>query len=85
MSKDPVMRAIIWKIGAKVVRHGRYITSQIAGVAVSRNYLLKSCFGSIACDVVRPENVAPWYELGENGLFFPAQAQKIIATLIENG
>ena len=31
------------------------------------------------------KNDAPWYELRENSLFFPAQTQKIIDTPDENG
>ncbi len=44
------LREKLIKIGAKVVRHGRYVTFQLAEVAVPRNCFEKSCGGSMNCD-----------------------------------
>ncbi len=38
------------KIGAKVVRHGRYVTFQLAEVAVPRNLFRESCGVSMNSD-----------------------------------
>jgi hypothetical protein len=46
------LRERLIKIDAKVVRHGRYITFQLAEVSVPRNLFGKSCGGSKNCDQV---------------------------------
>ena len=50
------LRENLVKIGAKVVRHGRYITFQLAEVAIPR-----SLFANILCliDDLRPDPLPP--------------------------
>ena len=45
----------------------------------------KSCYELSDCDVARPKNAAPWYEMRENSLYFSVQTWKIIDTPDENG
>lgn len=40
------------KIGAKVLRHSRYVTFQMGEVAISKEYFLRYCCGLIDYDVV---------------------------------
>jgi hypothetical protein len=44
------IREKLVKIGAKVVAHGRYVTFQLAEVAVPRDLFRTSFGGSINCD-----------------------------------
>ena len=50
------------KIGARVVRHGRYVAFQLAKVVVPRALFAKICVGSIGSDPNRC-----WHELGLPG------------------
>ncbi len=43
------MREKLVKIGARVVRHARYDTFQLAEVAVPRNLFRETCGGSMNC------------------------------------
>ncbi len=51
-----ILRSKLIKIGAKVVRHGRYVTFQLAEVAIP-----KSLFAEIRCliDRLRPAPLPP--------------------------
>jgi hypothetical protein len=53
------LREKLVKIGARVVRHGRYVAFQLAEVAVPRACSPKSCAGSIGSGRVRCRS---WHE-----------------------
>jgi hypothetical protein len=47
--RSPTLREKLVKIGARIVRHGRYVVFQLAEVAVPRASFAEFCAGSMAC------------------------------------
>jgi hypothetical protein len=47
------LREKLVKIGARIVRHGRYVVFQLAEVTVPRALFARSCVGSIGSDPSR--------------------------------